>query len=163
MRFERVICALCLVFLCASFSSANFACGEVHSDGDVSPAWMNVLVYYDVSPQDAISCSVTGENKFCCDLDLIESVNWSSGLTVWSEIYDPYSKFVSQKESLITSDSAYDLFSPLIIHPAIDYQNNLRPFILLIISMLKEFLIVNLVVIILKINLCPQILPLRLP
>ena len=125
-----IFCVIfCFSVLFSNFSSANFVCGEVTSDSDVLPTWMNLLVYYDSAPEDTINCMVTGEHKYCCDLEQIESVNWSSGLLVLAEVYDD-SGFVTERVSTQTSDAAYDLFPTLSSATAIDFVDEVDTIII---------------------------------
>jgi len=101
------------------FASANFVCGDVMTSDDTSPYWMDVFVYYSESPDEIVRCNVNAENKYCCDLDEVISVKWSSGKVVFAEVYDIDTGYVSDVVSLVTTDEAYDVFPTLNIEPAI--------------------------------------------
>lgn len=113
-----LITFLVLVFS-LSFVSSNFVCGLVNNSQDFSSSWAKVIIYPDDNTSKIVHCSVSPENKFCCDLDEIPSFNYSVGKKVFAEIFDEETGFVAGPVSLYLTGEGYDLFPQMNLEKAI--------------------------------------------
>jgi hypothetical protein len=102
-----------------SFVSSNFVCGFVNNSQEFSSSWANVVVYFEENKSDFTECKINPENKFCCDLDNISSVNFSVGKKVFAEVFDEKSGFVAGPVSLYLTDAGYDVFPEMKLEKAL--------------------------------------------
>lgn len=114
------------IFFSLAFVNANSVCGSVRNADNFSASWMNVLIYYPEKPSDTINCKINPENKFCCDLEEIKTVNWEKGKKVYAEVFENDLGYVGGPVSLITSEEGYDLFQEMQIQKAINFNSPLR-------------------------------------
>ncbi|MFH1801973.1 MAG: hypothetical protein ABH864_00815 [archaeon] len=88
---------------------ANFACGILRGDGDLSASWFNVDVYYSDNPDARTLCEVSpDEDKFCCDLNDIEGETWAIGREVTAEVSD--GSYSAGPVTSVVSGEGYDVF-----------------------------------------------------
>jgi len=102
--------------------SANFACGYVTDSENHSSDWLDVLIYYEEDTATPLFCTINPENKYCCDVETISTVEWSVGKKIYAEVFDEQTSFVSNKEELFLSEEGYDVFSDLHAEPAFSLQ-----------------------------------------
>ncbi len=102
-----------------SFVSSNFVCGFVNNSQEFSSSWANVIIYPEENFSKIVHCSVSPENKFCCDLDEIPSFNYSVGKKIFAEVFDKEAGFVAGPVSLYLTGEGYDLFPQMNIQKAI--------------------------------------------
>lgn len=114
MKNSLIICTilsvLALFILNLSFVSSTFVCGFVNDSDKFSADWIDVKVYYAENYLDFTNCQVNPENKFCCDLENISSVNFSVGKKVFAEIYDLKKGVFGGPVFLYLTGEGYDLF-----------------------------------------------------
>lgn len=109
-----------LMFLFSlSFVSSNFVCGTVNNHEGISPAWTNVIVYFEENISDFTDCKINPENKFCCDLENISSVEFGVGKKVFAEVFDKEKGIVGGPVSLYLTDTGYDVFPDMELEKAI--------------------------------------------
>jgi len=90
------------------FVRAGFACGQVVSEEDMEPQWMEVRVYYE-NIDESVKCSVSpAENKFCCDAEAIPDFTWNVGEEINAEIYNE--NYFTEPVSLQITGEGYDVF-----------------------------------------------------
>lgn len=116
------------VFIMAfHYASASVVCGYVENcqtrEGiNISSSWMYSTIYYEEDPNERINCQITSENKYCCSLEDIESVNWEVGKNVITYVHDDYSGCVGGPVNLTTSPEGYTLFPDISLQKAIDFS-----------------------------------------
>jgi hypothetical protein len=108
-----------VLIFCLSFISSNFVCGEVTGSEDFSPVWTTVTVYFEENKSEFTECKVNPENKFCCDLENISSVEFEVGKKVLAEIIDSKRGFIAGPVSLYLTDGGYDVFPEINLEQAI--------------------------------------------
>ena len=119
MRIIKIALISVLLLMFLQNVSANFVCGEVESNENYLPIWMNVIVYYESNPEEVTNCKINSEQKFCCDLWDIKSVSFAKDKKVFAEVFDLESGFVSNPVSLITTSEGFSVFPTLKIEKAI--------------------------------------------
>lgn len=114
MKNRLIVCIILLVLvlfiLNISFVSSTFVCGFVSDSDKFSADWIEVKVYYAENELDFTNCQVSPENKFCCDLENISSVNFSVGKKVFAEISDLKTGVSGGPVFLYLTGEGYDLF-----------------------------------------------------
>ena len=65
--------------------NSSFVCGYVGDSEEISADWANVKVYYAENVSDFTNCQISPENKFCCDLENISSVEFSAEKRVFAK------------------------------------------------------------------------------
>lgn len=98
--------------------NSSFVCGYVEDSEEISADWANVKVYYAENVSDFTNCQISPENKFCCDLENISSVEFSAEKRVFAEVYDLKRGLVSGPVSLYLTDEGYNLFPDMQIKKA---------------------------------------------
>ncbi|MCX6750026.1 MAG: hypothetical protein NTZ83_01060, partial [Candidatus Pacearchaeota archaeon] len=117
-RISSFFAVFFILLFSLSFVSPNFVCGFVNNSQEFSSSWVNVIVYFEENKSDFTECKINPENKFCCDLDNISSVNFSMGKKVFAEVFDEKSGFVAGPVSLYLTDSGYDVFPEMKLEKA---------------------------------------------
>lgn len=116
-------CILFLILLIAiynlSFISANFVCGIVNSSEGFSSSWVEAIVYFEENESDFTTCKISPENKFCCDLENISSVNFAVGKQVFAEVFDKEKGLIAGPVSLYLTDEGYNVFPEMTLKKAI--------------------------------------------
>ena len=123
-KYLRCFILVLVVFSSLSSVNANFVCGEVESSEIMSPAWMEVSVYYEEQPSNILFCPINSQNKFCCDLEEISSVNWEVGKNVFAELFDEETGYVAGPVQLTTTEESYDLFPSMNLSKAINISSS---------------------------------------
>lgn len=98
--------------------NSSFVCGFVNDSNKISADWANVKVYYAENISDFTNCQTSPENKFCCDLENISSVQFSTGKKVFAEVYDLKRGLVAEPVSLYLTDEGYNIFPDMKIKKA---------------------------------------------
>ena len=100
--------------------SAKFVCGVVDDAYDVSANWESVRIFYE-GVEDYAYCDVSpSDNKYCCDMDEIESKSWKIGDEVFSEVLNLESGYFALPVSIVLTGEGYDIFPELDLTKAID-------------------------------------------
>lgn len=128
IKRELIFFVFFIAIFIASLSlvSANFACGFINDSEKLSASWTEVLVYYDENPQETTICKTSPENKFCCDLDIIDSVTWGTGKLVYAEVLLSEQGYVAGPVSLLTSEEGYDVFPEMQLKRAITFNKPMK-------------------------------------
>jgi hypothetical protein len=120
---KRVLLVYLIIFIILGISSnvsANFVCGEVQDSEKVSASWFSVSAYYLEQPFEVTNCLVSPEdNRFCCDPEDIEEVQWAIGKKIEAEIFDKEKGYTTNPVSLIISGEGVDVFPELQLEEAI--------------------------------------------
>ncbi|MFH1290478.1 MAG: hypothetical protein ABIH92_03655 [Nanoarchaeota archaeon] len=104
-----ILLAVLVTFVFAHGVRANFVCGEIRDEEDVLASWFDVSVYYTEAPEFYTSCKVSPEeNKYCCDPNGIDDVNWEIGKEVGARVFER--GYVAGPVSLVISGEGYDVF-----------------------------------------------------
>ena len=122
----KVIFNLCLALavfslfvLNINLVNSSFVCGFVNDSNKLSADWANVQVYYAENISDSTNCQISPENKFCCDLENISSVQFSTGKKVFAEVYDLKRGLVAEPVSLYLTDEGYNIFPDMEVKKAV--------------------------------------------
>lgn len=116
--------ALVLALVNLSSVSANFVCGEVFTEEEISPGWFDVEISYTQNANAKTSCQISpGNNRFCCDPREIEAVNWDVGKEINARVYDQEKGYLSDTSSLIISGEGFDVFPILELRDAISVHS----------------------------------------
>lgn len=128
MKIKRVfgLVFLLLLILEISLVSANFACGYVNDAEDFSGVWQDVLVYYDENPSYKTSCKISSENKFCCDLEKVQEINWETGKLVFAEIYSPQENYIAGPVSGLTTEDSYFVLPEMTLTKVINFNQPIK-------------------------------------
>ncbi len=125
-RVLFIVFILFLTIVLTSNISANFVCGHLNDSSELSGSWINVLVYYDEKTSDITSCKTSPENKFCCDLQDIENVNWQVNKIVHGEVYLPDLGYIAGPVSLSTTENGYDLFPEMQLKKVFNFNQEFK-------------------------------------
>jgi hypothetical protein len=120
------ITLLFVIMLSSSLVSANFACGFVNDSSKLAASWTEVLISYDENPFDLIVCKTTPENKFCCDLETINSVDWSVGKLIHAEVFNSELGYIAGPVSRLTTEEGFDVFPDMQLRKAINFNKPLK-------------------------------------
>lgn len=119
MKKLYFVCMFLIILFCFPLLNAKFACGYVNSSSSYSPSWEKVIVWAEEKPTIFTSCSANPENKYCCDLDELASVNLNPGKKIIAEIYNSENGLVAGPVSKLITEEGYEIFPQLNLEEAI--------------------------------------------
>ncbi|MEM4330878.1 MAG: hypothetical protein QW273_02625, partial [Candidatus Pacearchaeota archaeon] len=115
---KRLIIYILVISFLVYTVSANVACGLVNKKDELSPQGLKVILYYSENKTDFTECLINPSNKYCCDLELLNS-SFSKGKKIFAEIYDKETGYIAKRVEGETSSEGYSLLPPLELTEAI--------------------------------------------
>jgi hypothetical protein len=122
---KLILFLVCSVFLLTNLVSANFVCGVVEENEEMSGGWLSIIAYYSENPTIFTNCNTNPENKYCCDMEEIGEIKWKSGKEVSVEAFDEKTSLVGGPVKTILTEQGLDLLPNIFLEKGIiieDYE-----------------------------------------